>query len=109
MDTTTNPDTPAPAADAPAVDAGSDPLTDRVAAAIDRYVWERRGPLAAAVRVLADAELRHALAAADVVAALDREHQPIRWADDSPTVVCSAGCGAHPCHTRDVLDRMTAR
>jgi hypothetical protein len=102
MDTTTD-QPPAAGDDAP------DPRVERIAAAINRWVWERRGPHAAAVRVLADAELRHALAAADVVAVLDREHQPVRWAADSDVVVCTAGCGAHPCHTRDVLDRMTAR
>jgi hypothetical protein len=93
----------------PGDDCGTDdPLVQRIADAIDRtvYVGGFHGPQIAAVRVLADHELRRALAAAAVVADLDRDHQPVRWAPDSPTVVCRAGCGAHPCHTRDVLDRM---
>ena len=72
-----------------------DDLTERIAAAIDRYVWHRNGPHDAAVRVLADVELRRALRAADVVAQLDARHQPVRWADDSDVVVCSCGHGAY--------------
>ena len=76
--------------------AGDGPaLTDRLAACIDRYVWHRNGPHDAAVRVLADQQLRDALRAADVVAELDARHQPVRWAASSDVVVCSCGHGAY--------------
>lgn len=30
-------------------------------------------------------------------------HQPRRWSDDSPTQVCSAGCGSWPCDEAEIL------
>lgn len=83
-----------------------DPRTERIAAVIDRWVYRGgfHGPQLAALRVLADDELRAGLAAADVLRSLDEQHQPRRWSEQSDVVVCTAGCGAFPCRTRDVLD-----
>jgi hypothetical protein len=85
-------------------------LTDRLATIVDRYVYAggTHGHHDAAVRILADDTIRHALAAADVVADLDREHQPVAWAVGSDVVVCTCGRGAHPCPDRVILDRLLA-
>jgi hypothetical protein len=85
-------------------DGAADPLVERIAAAIDRWVWHRNGPRDAAVRVLADEQLRDALRAADVVATLDREHQPRRWGDQSDVVVCDCCQRSWPCSVRAALD-----
>jgi len=79
-------------------------LLERLTDAIDKWVWHRNGPHDAAVRVLADQQLRDALRAADVVAQLDRAHQPRRWSEQSDTVVCDVCHIAFPCAVRTALD-----
>ena len=83
---------------------GDDDLTERIAAAIDRYVWERRGPQLAALRVLGEPVIVDALRASVVVAQLDRQHQPRQWGPGSDTVVCDTCQRAWPCSVRAVLD-----
>jgi hypothetical protein len=92
----------------PGDDCGTDddPLVQRIADAIDRtvYVGGFHGPQIAAVRVLADRELRAALRAADVVRALSEQHRPRQWGPGSDVVVCDTCSTAFPCSVRAALD-----
>ena len=83
-----------------------DPRTERIAAVIDRWVYRGgfHGPALAALRVLADDELRDALRAADVVRSLDEQHQPRQWGPGSDVVVCDVCQRAYPCAVRTALD-----
>jgi hypothetical protein len=82
----------------------ADQLADALERIIDGFVWRTDGPRIAALAVLGQPRLADALRAADVVAQLDRAHQPRRWSDDSDTVVCDVCQRAYPCPTRDALD-----
>jgi hypothetical protein len=86
-----------------------DGLLDTLTRVVDAFCWRVDGPRVAALAVLGQQRIVDALAAADVVRALDREHQPRRWSDESDTVVCDACQRAYPCRTRDVLDRVSQR
>jgi hypothetical protein len=66
---------------------------------IDNLVWRTNGPHVAALAVIAQPHISNALAALDVLHHITQLHQPVRWAPDSPTVVCTGGCGAFPCPT----------
>jgi hypothetical protein len=94
---------PAPASDDHAGTADDD-LADTLTRVVDAFCWAVDGPRVAALAVLGQPAVRDALAAADVVRALDREHQPRRWSDESDTVVCDVCQRAWPCAVRSALD-----
>lgn len=83
----------------------SDPLPVRLETIVVEAVFKGgiHGPRTAVTRILADPELAGCLKAAEIVAQLDAEHRPRRWAPDSPTVSCTAGCGSYPCQIRKML------
>lgn len=81
-----------------------DVIVQRLSGRFDRIMWDPDGDILCALAAVSDPDIRDGFRAARIVAKLDGIHQPVRWAADSPTVVCRAGCGAYPCATRDILD-----
>jgi hypothetical protein len=90
--------------DATPADDGDGDLYAVVHALIDGCVWRPAGPRVAAIAILEQPAIRAALRARDVVRALSEQHRPRQWGPGSDVVVCTAGCGAHPCATRALLD-----
>lgn len=82
-------------------------LEQRLAAVIDRYCYAGgpHGPHNAAIRVLADPEVRAGLAALPVLNQLRADHRPRRWAADSDAVTCT--CGRGDCQVATALAGLT--
>lgn len=74
----------------------------RIAAVhIDLSIDSADWAIVAACRIYAD--VREALAAVPVLAAISARHTPRRWNDASEVVVCDSCSAAWPCETAEIL------